>query len=46
MSDIRLYSGLVSRAMSEVGVDRPLDGVAPGDQRRLEPVQIAAPRRQ
>jgi hypothetical protein len=40
------HRGLVSRAMSEVGVDRLLDGAAPGDQRRLEVVQIAAPRRQ
>jgi hypothetical protein len=26
--------------MSEVGVDRLLDGAAPGEQRRLEPVQM------
>ncbi|MER7404997.1 hypothetical protein ABT373_21545 [Streptomyces sp. NPDC000070] len=39
------HRGLVSRAMSEVGVDRLLDGAPPGDQCRLEPAQIAAPRR-
>src|SRR5215207_10103779 len=40
------HRGFVSRAMSEVGVDRLLDGAAPGDQRRFEVVQIAAPRGQ
>ncbi|GGW51060.1 hypothetical protein GCM10010350_39320 [Streptomyces galilaeus] len=40
------HRGLVARTVSEVGVDGLLDGAAPGDQCRLEPAQIAAPRRE
>ncbi len=40
------HRGLVSRAMAEVAADRFFDVAAPPDQRRLELVQIAAPRRE